>query len=118
MLEEKIDLLITAINNLAAAVSGKAPVTTPVAIPEPEVKKGKKEKVAPTVTPEVVEDTPTEEQMMQAGQKILDKGQKPKIVELNKKFGVERGRELLKDPAKKEQLVAYYKELVALADAA
>lgn len=115
-LEERIALLTTSIDNLAAALAnGKlaAPATEPTAT----TTKAKKEKpAAPAVELEVV--LPTEEQMMEAGQRILTAGKKPKIAELNKKYGIERGRELLKDPAKKDQLVAYFNELKAIADAA
>lgn len=115
-LEDQIASLVAAIDRNTAAILGQAPA----AAPEPVATKPKKEKAtpAPVPTAEVEIVLPTEEQMMEAGQRILTAGKKPLIAGLNKKYGIERGRELLKDPAKKDQLVAYFTELKAIADAA
>lgn len=117
-LEDQIASLTLAINNLAAAfVTGRAAQTEPATPSEtPVATKVKKEKapVAPVV---VVTSEVTEDMMMEAGQRILTAGKKPKIAELNKKFGVERGRELLKGDDK-AKLLAYFTELKAIADAA
>lgn len=117
MLEDQIASLTLAINNLAAAFASGRSAAAPTDSPAPETPaKTKKEKAAVAAST-VVEPEVTEDMIMEAGQRILTAGKKPKIAELNKKFGVERGRELLKGDDK-AKLFAYFTELKAIADAA